>query len=87
MSLAASTRDMTRLVFWYLGVQLIDLEQAYSFLPASKIIPYEAGRSKGYCDLPKKIQNKIENQQSLTKAEEHLKLTAPSLDEVVRGRF
>lgn len=34
------------------------------------IISYEEGKKKGYCKLPKKIANKIEKKQKLTKIEQ-----------------
>ena len=67
-----SGRDMTRLVFWY-GVKYEERGQAYSFVPETKIIPYEEGESKGYCKMPKKISNKVEKKQKLTKTEEQIK--------------
>ena len=63
---------MTRLVFWY-GVKYEERSQAYSFVPEAKIIPYEEGESKGYYKMPKKISNKMEKKQKLTKTEEQIK--------------
>jgi len=65
-------RDMTRLVFWY-GVKYEDRSQAYSFVPSTKITPYEEGEQNGYTRMPKKIQKKVEKKQKLTKTEEQIK--------------
>jgi len=65
-------RDMTRLVFWY-GVKFEDRGQAYSFVPETKLTPYDEGERKGYCKMPKKIQKKVEKKQKLTKTEEQIK--------------
>lgn len=65
-------RDMTRLVFWY-GVKFEDRGQAYSFVPETKILKYEDGNLKGYHQMPKKIQKKIEKKQKLTKTEEQIR--------------
>ncbi|KAL3790104.1 hypothetical protein HJC23_013615 [Cyclotella cryptica] len=62
---------MTRLVFWY-GVKFEDRGQAYSFVPSSKIITYEEGEQGGYCNMPKKIQSKIDKRIKLTKTEEQI---------------
>lgn len=63
---------MTRLVLWY-GVKFEDRGQAYSFLPESKIVPYEEGQHNGYCKISSKIQQKIEKNQKLTKTEEQIR--------------
>jgi hypothetical protein len=68
----ASGRDMTRLVLWY-GVKFEDRGQAYSFLPESKIVPYEDGQRNGYCKIPPKIEQKIDKKQKLTKTEEQIR--------------
>lgn len=68
----ASGRDLTRLVLWY-GVKFEDRGQAYSFLPESKIVPYEVGQRGGYCKIPPKIEQKIEKKQKLTKTEEQIR--------------
>ena len=62
---------MTRLCFWY-GVKFEDRGQAYSFLPESKIVHYEEGERLEYCNMPKKIQQKIEKKSKLTKTEEQI---------------
>ncbi|KAL9186914.1 hypothetical protein ACHAXT_010634 [Thalassiosira profunda] len=72
-------RDMTHLVLWY-GVKYEDRSQAFSFLPESKIVPFAEGQKKGYADLPKKIQKKLEKNQRLTKTEEQIR---SGLSEVV----
>ena len=63
---------MTRLVFWY-GVKFEDRGQAYSFLPESKIVRYEEGERLGYCNIPKKIQQKVEKKSKLTKTEDQIR--------------
>lgn len=63
---------MTRLCFWY-GVKFEDRGQAYSFLPESKIVHYEEGERLEYCNMPKKIQQKIEKKSKLTKTEEQIR--------------
>jgi len=68
----ASGREMTRLVLWY-GVKFEDRGQAYSFLPETKIVPYEEGQRNGYCKISSKIQQKIEKKQKLTKTEEQIR--------------
>jgi hypothetical protein len=62
---------MSRLVFWY-GVKFEERGQAYSFVPSSKLVDYEEGESKGYSEMPKKIQNKIDKKAKLTKTEEQM---------------
>lgn len=68
----ASGREMTRLVLWY-GVKFEDRGQAYSFLPETKIVPYEEGQRNGYCKISSKIQQKIEKKLKLTKTEEQIR--------------
>lgn len=68
-----SGRDLTRLVFWY-GVKFVDRGQAFSFVPESKILSFEDGQRKGYCNLPSKIQRKLDKNAKLTKTEEQIKL-------------
>lgn len=63
---------MTRLVLWY-GVKFEDRGQAYSFLPETKIVPYEEGQRNGYCKIPPKIEQKIEKKLKLTKTEEQIR--------------
>ena len=63
---------MTHLVFWY-GCKYEDRNQAYSFVPKTDIISYKEGKKRGYCKLPKKIANKIEKKQKLTKHEEQIR--------------
>jgi len=63
---------MTRLVFWY-GVKFEDRGQAFSFVPATKLINFEDGEIKGYCKVPKKIQKKSEKKQKMTKTEDQIK--------------
>jgi len=62
---------MTRLIFWY-GVKFEDRGQAFSFVPATKLINFEEGEMKGYCKVPKKIQRKKEKKQRMTKTEEQI---------------
>ena len=62
---------MTRLVFWY-GVKFEDRGQAYSFVPAAKIMTYEEGEKKGFCEVPKKIKKKLNDKKKLTKTEEQI---------------
>lgn len=68
-----SGRDLTRLVFWY-GVKFVDRGQAFSFVPESKILSFEDGQRKGYCNTPSKIQRKLDKKAKLTKTEEQIKL-------------
>ena len=68
-----SGRDLTRLVFWY-GVKFEDRGQAFSFVPESKILTFEDGQRKGYCNMPSKIQRKLDKNAKLTKTEEQIKL-------------
>ena len=63
---------MTHLVFWY-GCKYEDRNQAYSFVHKTDIISYKEGKKRGYCKLPKKIANKIEKKQKLTKHEEQIR--------------
>ena len=63
---------MTRLVFWY-GVKYEDRGQAYSFLPPNKIVSFEEGEKQGLCQMPKKIQAKLDKGAKLTKTEEQMK--------------
>ena len=65
-------RPMTHLVFWY-GCKYEDRNQAYSFVHKTDIISYKEGKKRGYCKLPKKIANKIEKKQKLTKHEEQIR--------------
>lgn len=60
---------MTRLIYWY-GAE--NLEEAYSFYQASKIVSFEKGLEKGKDKLPPAIQKKIDKDKKLTKTEKQI---------------
>jgi hypothetical protein len=75
-----SGREMTRLVFWY-GVKYEDRGQAYSFVQSAKITSFEEGEKAGHCNIPKKIQAKLDKKVKLTKTEEQIERGLRELQE------
>ncbi len=50
-----------------------DHDQAYSFVPNSKIVPYEEGVQDGYCKISPRIEDKIYKKKKLIKMEEQIR--------------
>lgn len=60
----------TNLVYWYGSFN--DPTNAYSFVVTSKLIPYTVGEKKGFHEVPKNIQRKIDAEKKLTGQEKML---------------